>query len=558
MTVPTDDPGLSDQLQARYAEFIDGTYDCVDRIVLNARFPLGRDGGGMRFWWRQLFGSDETLDTHHLMRMAGRFSRRLRAYAEAHGIPVQDCTANDEKWKIAQEHMSSHPAKTGVFMVLVSRAPAPVWEVKKARQGGHIATVARKNPFPYVKHYSFHIWDPDWGHVVIKMSGHPPFGAQIILNGHEYVACQLKKNGIEFRKEGNCFVQVADLTALATAAETLRTASATGLLRQVCERWIYTACLCFGLSLEEQQRSGFRYEYTTFQGEYSRNYHFHCGRRMERVVQALIERTRGPLRLDQVKTVFGCKKRPSRKTLDRDRYESVVETPEYGVTVFKIHYDKLTLKLYTKGEHVLRIEATVHNTGQLGCVKRLDRFPRVVAKLKDILTRFTQILRCIDASFISADLLEQLPQPAQLGQTKVGGMDVNRPRLRRTMEATLALAVSPKGFTTSEVTRKVRQLAGPSAENYGPRQAAYDLKKLRAKGLAERIGNRRRYTLTWVGVRAMTALPVLRDKVLQPLLANACHRKRGVRPADATPLDQCYDTLQTGMQALFRAIGIAA
>jgi hypothetical protein len=34
----------------------------------------------------------------------------------------------------------------------------------------------------------FHIMDPAWGHMVIKMSGHPPFGAQVILNGHEYVA----------------------------------------------------------------------------------------------------------------------------------------------------------------------------------------------------------------------------------------------------------------------------------------------------------------------------------------------------------------------------------
>jgi hypothetical protein len=26
------------------------------------------------------------------------------------------------------------------------------------------------------------------GHLVIKMFGRPPFGAQVILNGHEYVA----------------------------------------------------------------------------------------------------------------------------------------------------------------------------------------------------------------------------------------------------------------------------------------------------------------------------------------------------------------------------------
>ena len=58
---------------------------------------------------------------------------------------------------------------------------------------------------PYVNHYSFHILDPDWGHLTIKISGHPPFPAQVILNGHEYVACQARKAGIAFTKEGNCF-----------------------------------------------------------------------------------------------------------------------------------------------------------------------------------------------------------------------------------------------------------------------------------------------------------------------------------------------------------------
>jgi hypothetical protein len=46
--------------------------------------------------------------------------------------------------------------------------------------------------------------------VTIKMSGHPPFPAQVMLNGHEYVACQASAAGIAFRKEGNCFTGVPD------------------------------------------------------------------------------------------------------------------------------------------------------------------------------------------------------------------------------------------------------------------------------------------------------------------------------------------------------------
>ena len=48
----------------------------------------------------------------------------------------------------------------------------------------------------------------------------------------------------------------------------------------------------------------------------------------------------------------------------------------YDLTVFKLHCGKLTLKIYTKGERVLRIEAVVHNTRELKCGRALDKFPK--------------------------------------------------------------------------------------------------------------------------------------------------------------------------------------
>ena len=62
----------------RYGDLLTGTYDCVDRIVLNAYFSLGHTPGGFRTWWRRWQGGDENLDNTHLMRMAGRFARRVR------------------------------------------------------------------------------------------------------------------------------------------------------------------------------------------------------------------------------------------------------------------------------------------------------------------------------------------------------------------------------------------------------------------------------------------------------------------------------------------------
>ena len=202
---------MSDSLSDRYEDLLTGSYDCVDRIVLNAYFRMGHDPGGFRLWWRALSGGDETLDNTHLMRMAGRFSRRVRGYAKSKGIPVVDCAAGERKHELAEEYLTDTKITQGLFLILVGRAPAPVWDV------GINHHLERKKP--YVNHYSFHVLDPEWGHITIKISGHPPFPAQVILNGHEYVACRARKAGIQFTKEGNCFTHISDAAGLANIAD---------------------------------------------------------------------------------------------------------------------------------------------------------------------------------------------------------------------------------------------------------------------------------------------------------------------------------------------------
>ena len=43
---------MTDKLSERYQDLLTGNYDCVDRVVLNAYFPVGHSRGGFRMWWR--------------------------------------------------------------------------------------------------------------------------------------------------------------------------------------------------------------------------------------------------------------------------------------------------------------------------------------------------------------------------------------------------------------------------------------------------------------------------------------------------------------------------
>ncbi len=544
---------MADDFSVRYGDLVNGSYDCVDRVVLNAWFPMGVNPGGLRTWWRRLHGgSDDQLDNTHLMRMAGRFARRVKAWAAANGVPVIFCTAGQRKHLIAEEYLETHVVTTGVFLILAAKAPAAVWKVHRSARGV-ITNIEKKRE--YVYHYSFHIMDPAFGHLTVKMSGHPPFGAQVMLNGHEYVAVAAQGEGIGFTKEGNCFTEIADPQGLARVADAWPRDAAIGRLGQVCDRWIYTACLCFGLDLAEQQVSGFCYAYSVYQAEYSRNLLFKSGAQMEALFDRILDRTRSRLDIPAIRTLFGLKARPHRnRKHGPPAQEIVIEKPRYGLSWFRISFGRLQLKAYTKGEHVLRFEATVHNTKELRCRRSLENFAQIITLLAGMADRFATTLDCADIGFLPDGVLDELPLPARTGTGTIAGVDLNKPRIRAALSAALALAPAPGGFTVAEHAAKVRTMAGHGG--YTTRQAAYDLRKLRGKQLIDKPGRTRRYHVPPDGARTIAALLTLRDHVIAPILAGVRSPRMGRKPKIWTAVDRDYEALRIGMHTLFQHVGI--
>ena len=547
-----------DDLIRRYDRegLLEGSYDCVDRVVLNGYLSICHSPGGFRTWWRAWHaGRDDQLDNAHLIRLAGRFARRVRAFGAANAIPVIDCAPGERKHLIAEEYLGHHQVDRGVFMVLVAKAVSPTWKVTRSKSG---VLVNLKKQQAFVKHYSFHIMDPDWGHVVIKISGHPPFGAQIILNGHNYVARRADRSGIGYTKEGNCFTTIENPARLARVADTLSLPAAIGRLRQVCDRWIYTSVLCFALDRSEQELSRARYDYSVYQVEYSRNLLFADGAQMDQVFNRLVDRTRPRLDVPRLKVLFGAKRRPHRDRKHPATLAAVVETPSYDLTWFKVTFGRLGLKAYTKGERVLRMEATCHNAAELGCGRVLDKLPDIIARLKAMAERFATTLDAASVGFISDRTLDQLPQPGQLGATRVGGISLDSPRARRTLAAVAALAPAPKGFTIAELTDKVHTMTGQTHADYSIRQAAYDLRKLRAKNLVQKPGTTRRYQVPPQALRTITALTTIRDHVLAPLLGAINTPRVPTKTNTWTNIEHDYEALRTDMQTLFADLGIAA
>src|SRR4029077_21230464 len=155
-----------------------------------------------------------------------------------------------------------------------------------------------------------------------------------------------------------------------------------------------------------------------------------------------------------------------------------VETPEYGLTVFKIRTKVLTLKLYSKGERVLRCEIVLHNARELQLGNSLGRWPNLVGHLQGVLTRFLEVLQCADSAAIDDGTWDALPKPSSVGCSRVAGIHLSNARLGAVLESVLALATQPDGFTSGELAAQVSQRLRCGESEYQARQAAYDLKKL--------------------------------------------------------------------------------
>ena len=55
-----------DEFTSYHEELLDGSYDCVDRIVVNAYFEFAQSAGGFRSGWRRVWLSSWTFQEEQL------------------------------------------------------------------------------------------------------------------------------------------------------------------------------------------------------------------------------------------------------------------------------------------------------------------------------------------------------------------------------------------------------------------------------------------------------------------------------------------------------------
>ena len=185
---------------------------------------------------------------------ADRFSRRVNAHAKRPHIPPPHGAPAVHKYKFAEQYRPADPTFTGVFLILVAKAPALIWDV-----------VTSTSSVPHVRRKAL---SPHARRAPRPQAGRPH--------------CE----------EGQCFVVRSGVPALDRLTEPLGDAHGIDRLAKLCERWGQTSWACFGLTRKGQIRTGFHYQYSSYQVEDSRHLLFTRGTALDAVHPELLDQTR--------------------------------------------------------------------------------------------------------------------------------------------------------------------------------------------------------------------------------------------------------------------------
>ena len=478
----------------------------VDRLFLQGYVPrLMTEGQVIRF----LLDRGFPIPSPAALGKIGRgYVDQVNQFIVDNEIPTVKFVKGDVKEQIAREHFkrAEREGRYGVVMVGVCQEKTSAWRGwRDGGPDGHPHFVYRRQSI-FPNNYYFYIRDPDWGPSFIKTIAYAPWPVWVYLNGNEWAKQQAAQQGIAFRALDNGFASCEDAPALAEICHRLSAED----VRLFFERWQGT--LPSPLTDEDRAR-GYGHALALRQLEISDTRVFDqpaAGRAW--FEQTLPDQlTLG--RPDQAAVIFG--RRVTRQTPGRFHTKVFHRGTEAAI---QIHYRASKVKQYFKEGRALRTETTINDTRDFGVGRLLtdENWTKLISVGHDINQRLLdhQLDACACAP--DATLLERVVLPSRTHDgLPAPGLRFGEPR---TM-ALLACLCSYQHLFAGLTNRTLRELIAGLIPGYSTRQMTYDLRRLRRKGLIQRIPRTQRYELTREGRRLAVFFTKTYTRIVNPSLA---------------------------------------
>jgi hypothetical protein len=459
------------------------------------------------------------------LQLSSRIAAATQQLVERTGRPLLHLNTDKvSKEKVAREVAARDGIATGLIMVISAVEACRSYRIVRGGPGERpgFKLVQRK-----CLHYYFYWLDEEVGFCHLRLQTWVPFQVQICLNGREWLARAMDKEGIAYRREANCFAWIEDLER----AQALLNQQHHTDWKRLCRRLLKASHplarqLCWPL--------GEGYYWTALESEYATDVMFKSRAALQRIYPALVQHATLSFGSEQVlrfldRTVQKLGRSDlvatdRRRTVDGVRVKSWLRTN--------------SVKFYDK-RSVLRSEVTINEPGIFRVWRASERQPQGAKKWRELRRGVADLQRRAELSRKASE--RQLEALASVHvRTKLGqdAAPICRPRRRQGRRHRALQPFGADARLLSTINRSEFVIEGfrnrdLRARLYGPvaagspqqrRQSAAITRKLqllRAHGIIRKIQRTHRYQVTRKGRILLTALQAASDASTEALTALA-------------------------------------
>lgn len=479
--------------------------ECIDRLYLNGYIPQLQTAGQLVKYLHHL---GYVIPSPAILReLTEAYKGAIEAFAAQEGVAMIQFERNVRKEEVVAKYRADYSRPAGVVVIGVAQEKATAFKASK-RTEGQLVGFEYSRQSVFVNHYYFYLEDEEFGPAFIKVCSYAPYTVKVCLNGHEWAKRQLRKRGIGFAALDNGFLACDDPQALQAICDELGPEQ----IEAFFERWQQR--LPWRLTAQDRQ-AGFAYRLSLWQAEFSRTQVFANATQGRQWFEAVIRDNLDVGRPDRIQLLFD--RRITKATPGQFRTQVVQE----GVNP-SLHasYKSSHIKQYFKEQRALRTETTINNPKDFGFNKDLSHLPRLQQLGRELNRRLLDAQHVSLASVLSTQTLDHLVQPTVTADGQPApALRLGQPRVMALFHALTSFAHLAQGLTNQSLRRQVAHLLGLDSAAYTAAQMSYDLRRLRLKGLIQRLPHSFRYQLTPYGRQIALLFAKLDARLFRRLFA---------------------------------------
>jgi hypothetical protein len=513
----------------RFADDILGVVATFDRLIFKGHLTHLYPDGAVKRWL-----ADQGVLLKDFGRFAQRTTERIKRHAEAlaaqHRRPfVYLQSARPSKEALAKEIAERDSVREGLICVLYTLETCTSFDLYKNREECRLELRRRRRKCLF---FYFYFLDPEFGFMHVRIQSWLPFEIQVYVNGREWLARQLDRAGVGYRRYDNALTWVDDFGFARRCAGRFNDRNWVRILNAFARRVNPL------LRVSDRYLS---YYWVLDQAEYATDVLFRSRQALERIYPDLVQHASLAFGAKEVFRFLGRKLHGNFQgevTTDRRH------RPE-GCRV-KHRLRRNSIKMYDKW-CILRVETTINNPREFRVWRPLPRsnkggsVPRhragswvPMGKGVAHFRRYAQVSAASNGRYLNAlaaaplrlaalEQLDDLCEPARRDGVTYGGFNPLRAEEARLFEALLNGGHAINGLRNADLRRALYPRPAADTDEARRRSARVSrlLRKLRAHGLLAKVPRARLYRLTSSGAQRLGAVMAYRQHVF-PIALEVC------------------------------------